>query len=53
MGFLNDLRGKSFEKCRGIAKTKRRKQTEKPASALLILFKKCRKMQNDCPKAVV
>lgn len=29
MGFLNDLCGKSLEKCRGIAKTKKRKQTEK------------------------
>lgn len=29
MGFLNDLRGKSLERCRGIAKTKRRKQTKK------------------------
>jgi ribosomal protein S12 len=53
MGFLNDLRGKSLEKCRGIAKQKGGSRPKKPASALHILFKKCRKMQNDCPKAVV
>ena len=39
MGFLNDLRGKSLEKCRDIAKTRRRKQTEKACFRLIYSLK--------------
>ena len=54
MGFLNDLRSKSLDKVQRHSKNKKAEaDRKKPASALHILFKKCRKMQNDCPKAVV